>query len=103
MSKRNKGKGKKVDTVKTESPSSGKDTRTTTRLLTRFEKSQAIATRANAIINGSPITIVPPKGCITPLEIATEELRQRKIPVIIRRHLMNGEYEDWDVKELIYD
>jgi len=35
-----------------------------------------------------------------PVEIAYKELRERKIPYIIRRSLPNGMIEDWRVDEL---
>lgn len=36
-----------------------------------------------------------------PLEIAMKELSQKKIPLIVRRYLPDGSYEDWSVSELI--
>lgn len=38
-----------------------------------------------------------------PLEIAMKELRERKIPLIIRRYLPDGSYEDWSINELVID
>jgi len=38
-----------------------------------------------------------------PLEIAQKELKQRKIPIIIRRFLPDGSYEDWSIEELIIE
>lgn len=35
-----------------------------------------------------------------PLKIAEIELRENKIPMIVRRYLPNGEYEDWKVSDL---
>ena len=40
------------------------------------------------------------KGETDPLKIAMEELRQRVIPIIIRRYLPDGSFEDWSIKEL---
>jgi len=37
-----------------------------------------------------------------PLRIAEKELRERKIPLIIRRYLPGGSYEDWPIRDLIY-
>ena len=34
-------------------------------------------------------------------EIVMEELRQRKIPFIVRRNLPNGNYEDWKIEEFL--
>ena len=38
-----------------------------------------------------------------PLKIAEMELRAHKIPMIVRRFLPNGEFEDWKVSELIVE
>lgn len=35
-----------------------------------------------------------------PLQIAAKELRERKIPIIIRRYLPDGSFEDWGIDEL---
>lgn len=45
--------------------------------------------------------MVDPEGETDPLEIAMKELREKKIPFIIRRFLPDGSYEDWPVSELI--
>lgn len=33
----------------------------------------------------------------TPLDIAEKELREKKMPFIVRRYLPNGEFEDWKI------
>ena len=38
-----------------------------------------------------------------PLQIAMMELREKKIPFIIRRYLPDGSYEDWSVDELVVE
>eukprot|EP00619_Florenciella_sp_RCC1007_P007086 CAMPEP_0205935556 /NCGR_PEP_ID=MMETSP1325-20131115/39414_1 /ASSEMBLY_ACC=CAM_ASM_000708 /TAXON_ID=236786 /ORGANISM="Florenciella sp., Strain RCC1007" /LENGTH=52 /DNA_ID=CAMNT_0053305651 /DNA_START=18 /DNA_END=176 /DNA_ORIENTATION=- len=43
------------------------------------------------------------EGEIDPLKIAAKELREKKIPMIIRRYLPDGCYEDWPIAELIID
>ena len=43
------------------------------------------------------------EGETDPLKIAQKELRERKIPIIIRRYLPNGSSEDWSIDELIVD
>uniref|UniRef100_A0A1I7WNI0 DNA-directed RNA polymerases I, II, and III subunit RPABC2 n=1 Tax=Heterorhabditis bacteriophora TaxID=37862 RepID=A0A1I7WNI0_HETBA len=35
-----------------------------------------------------------------PLEIARKELKHRRIPIIIRRYLPDGSFEDWSVDQL---
>lgn len=41
------------------------------------------------------------EGETDPLQIAMKELKQRKIPIIIRRYLPDGSYEDWGIEELL--
>jgi DNA-directed RNA polymerases I, II, and III subunit RPABC2 len=45
--------------------------------------------------------LVPLEGEIDPLQIAIKELSAKKIPLVIRRYLPDGSYEDWSVSELI--
>lgn len=73
--------------------------RTTLPILTRYEKARILGTRAIQISHGAPPTI-DPQGELDPVRIAELELRARKNPLIIRRHLPDGSYEDWSVEEL---
>lgn len=41
------------------------------------------------------------EGETDPLQIAMKELKQRKIPIVIRRYLPDQSYEDWGIDELI--
>jgi DNA-directed RNA polymerase I, II, and III subunit RPABC2 len=45
--------------------------------------------------------LVPLDGETDALQIAIKELAARKIPLIIRRYLPDGSFEDWPVSELI--
>lgn len=36
-----------------------------------------------------------------PLKIAMKELKENKVPIIVRRYLPDGSYEDWAATELI--
>lgn len=45
--------------------------------------------------------LVPLDGETDALQIAIKELSQGKIPLIIRRYLPDGSFEDWSVSELI--
>jgi len=47
--------------------------------------------------------MVEVEGETDPLKIAMKELRERKIPMIIRRYLPNDTYEDYGVDELEFD
>eukprot|EP01084_Bolivina_argentea_P170469 295398_1 len=73
--------------------------RITTPYLTKYEKARILGTRALQISMGAPV-MVEMVGETDPLEIAHKELRERKIPMIIRRFLPDGTYEDWKVAEL---
>jgi DNA-directed RNA polymerase I, II, and III subunit RPABC2 len=90
------------------------DTRITTRYMTKYERARILGTRALQISMNAPV-MVDVKGETDPLMIALEELRQKKIPLIVRRlycvrlvsytcrKLPDGSYEDWAVSELIVD
>ena len=73
--------------------------RITTPYLTKYEKARVLGTRALQISMGAPI-MIETIGETDPLEIAMKELRERKIPMIVRRFLPDGTYEDWKVSEL---
>ena len=60
--------------------------------LTRFEKARIMGARALQLSLGAPIFIEIPKNTTTSLEIAMEELKQRVIPIVIKRTLPNGDY-----------
>lgn len=45
--------------------------------------------------------LVPLDGEFDALHIAIKELSQGKSPLIIRRYLPDGSFEDWSVAELI--
>ena len=71
----------------------------TTPFLTKYEKTRLLGTRALMIsMNGE--TTIDPKGETDPLKIANMELEQRKIPLIIRRYLPSGDFEDFSMEEL---
>ncbi len=63
-------------------------------ILTRFEKARIMGARALQLSLGAPIFIEIPKNATTSLEIAMEELKQRVIPIVIRRTLPNGDYQN---------
>ncbi|KAF9777794.1 subunit common to RNA polymerase I [Thelephora terrestris] len=76
--------------------------RITTRYLTKYERARVLGTRALQISMNAPV-LVPLDGETDALQIAIKELSQRKIPLIIRRYLPDGSFEDWSVSELISD
>jgi len=74
----------------------------TTRFLTKYERARILGTRALQISMNAPI-MVELEGETDPLQIAMKELRERKIPLIIRRYLPDESYEDWSIDELEID
>ncbi|KAI0784980.1 RNA polymerase, subunit omega/K/RPB6 [Abortiporus biennis] len=76
--------------------------RITTPYLTKYERARVLGTRALQISMNAPV-LVPLDGETDALQIAIKELSQRKIPLIIRRYLPDGSFEDWPVSELITD
>ena len=63
-------------------------------MLTRFEKARIMGARALQLSLGAPTFIEIPKNVTTSLEIAMEELKQRVIPIVIKRTLPNGDYQN---------
>ena len=62
--------------------------------LTRFEKARIVGARALQLSLGAPVFIKIPKNAVTSLEIAMEELKQRVIPIVIKRVLPNQDYQN---------
>ncbi|KAI8963942.1 RNA polymerase Rpb6 [Daldinia sp. FL1419] len=74
--------------------------RTTTPYLTKYERARVLGTRALQISMNAPV-LVDLEGESDPLQIAIKELREKKIPLIVRRYLPDGYYEDWSCEELL--
>jgi len=53
--------------------------------LTRFERARIMGARALQLSLGAPVFIEIPKNATSSLEIAMEELKQRVIPIVIKR------------------
>lgn len=68
--------------------------------LNKFEKARIIGVRKQQLSNGAE-----PKINTLNLnnidDIVEEELKQRKIPLVIRRKLPNGVFEDWKLDEFM--
>eukprot|EP00041_Stephanoeca_diplocostata_P006779 m.93644 g.93644 ORF g.93644 m.93644 type:complete len:109 (-) comp16533_c0_seq1:575-901(-) len=80
--------------------------RTTTKYMTKYERARVLGTRALQISMNAPVMVELDLGETDPLRIAQKELREKKIPIIIRRYLPdhtpeNPSFEDWAVPELI--
>ena len=68
--------------------------------LTKYEKTKIIGYRANQINNGSKPYITLKNDVIDGYIIANEELKQKRIPYIIRRPLVGGKVEFWKISDL---
>jgi len=67
--------------------------------LTRFEKARIMGSRALQLSLGAPPFIDFSKNISTSLEIAMEELHQKVIPIVIRRTLPNGDYQNIAIEQ----
>lgn len=67
-----------------------------------FSTSELVLTLLESYSMNAPV-LVPLDGETDALQIAIKELSQRKIPLVIRRYLPDGSFEDWSVSELISD
>mmetsp|Transcript_5528 Transcript_5528/g.7166 ORF Transcript_5528/g.7166 Transcript_5528/m.7166 type:complete len:130 (+) Transcript_5528:68-457(+) len=80
-----------------------KDQRTTSKFMTKYERARILGVRALQISMNAPVMVELEPTDTDPLQIAMKELRQKKIPIIIRRYLPHGDYEDWSVDELLIE
>ena len=67
--------------------------------LTRFERARIMGARALQLSLGAPVFIEIPKNATSSLEIAMEELKQRVIPIVIKRTLPNGVYQNISIEQ----
>ncbi|KAH3685915.1 hypothetical protein WICPIJ_003104 [Wickerhamomyces pijperi] len=79
-----------------------REKRSTTPYMTKYERARILGTRALQISMNAPV-LVDLEGETDPLQIAIKELGQKKIPLVIRRYLPDGSYEDWGCDELIVE
>jgi DNA-directed RNA polymerase I, II, and III subunit RPABC2 len=68
--------------------------------LTKYEKTRVIGQRAKQIETGSKPFIKVPENIIDGYIIAELELKEKKIPFIIRRPIPGGACEYWSLKDL---
>ena len=93
--------------------------RLTTPYMTKYERARVLGTRALQISMNAPVLTSVPGSESDPLRIAMKELKDGKIPFVIRRYgevidqeifsqyfsryLPDGSFEDWPIADLIYD
>jgi DNA-directed RNA polymerase subunit K/omega len=68
-------------------------------VLSKYERTKIIAERTQQLSNGSISFIKNPESYNTIYEIAIEELKQKKIPFIIKRPVSN-KFEYWKLSDL---
>jgi DNA-directed RNA polymerase subunit K/omega len=68
--------------------------------LTKYERARILGQRAKQIESGSEPFVNIPESVIDGHIIAEIELKQKRIPFIIRRPIPNGSFEYWHVRDL---
>ncbi|KAJ1980083.1 subunit common to RNA polymerases I, II, and III [Dimargaris xerosporica] len=76
--------------------------RITTPYMTKYERAKILGTRALQLSMNAP-PMVEIEGETDAFQIALKELREKKIPFLIRRNLPDGAFEVWSVRELIIE
>lgn len=72
----------------------------TTPILTKFEKAKILGIRSKQLDEGAESFIQVPPNVISSYTIALMELKEKKIPFIIRRPIPNGGSEYWKIIDL---
>ena len=68
--------------------------------LTKYEKARVLGQRAKQIETGAKPLVKVPENIIDSYVIAELELREKKIPFIIKRPIPGGAFEYWNLKDL---
>lgn len=68
--------------------------------LTKYEKARVLGQRAKQIETGAKPLVKVPENIIDGYIIAELELREKKIPFIIKRPIPSGAFEYWNLKDL---
>lgn len=75
---------------------------TTKNILSKYERVKIIGLRSEQLQRGADAYVeVDTSKPFNPSEIAIEELRQRKLPFMIKRTLPNGNDEYWRLDDMI--
>lgn len=74
----------------------------TKNILSKYERVKIIGLRSEQLQRGAdPYVEFDASKDFNPREVATEELRQRKIPFMIKRQLPDGSFEYWRLDDMI--
>ena len=69
--------------------------------LTRFERARIVGARSLQVSLGAPILAPLPDDVVEPIDIAVIELREKVLPLTIRRTLPEGSYQDIPLIDLL--
>lgn len=69
-------------------------------VLTKFEKTRILGQRTKQLASGAKPFVKIPENMIESNLIAELELREKKLPFIIKRPLPGGKFEYWNLKDL---
>jgi DNA-directed RNA polymerase I, II, and III subunit RPABC2 len=68
--------------------------------LTKYEKARILGQRAKQIETGAKPLVNLPENIIDSYIIAELELKEKKIPFIIKRPIPSGAFEYWHLRDL---
>jgi DNA-directed RNA polymerase I, II, and III subunit RPABC2 len=74
---------------------------TTYPFLSNYEKTKLLSLRTSQIEKGAHPYIAVPEGVTSSYDIAQLELKEKKLPYILKRPLPNGTYEYWRLTDLV--
>ena len=69
--------------------------------LTRFERARIVGARSLQLSLGAPILAPLSDNVVDPIDIAVVELREKVLPMTIRRTLPEGSYQDIPLIDLL--
>ena len=69
--------------------------------ISTFEKAKILGVRAQMIATGCPSMVNVPSHITSTYDIALLEFKEDKIPLLIRRFLPDGNYEDWRLEDMV--
>ena len=69
--------------------------------LTRFERARIVGARSLQVSLGAPILAPLTEDVVDPIDIAVVELREKVLPMTIRRTLPEGSYQDIPLIDLL--
>jgi len=73
-------------------------------VLTKYELTKVISVRMEQIASGmKPLIQIKNKKNMDIYQIVLMELREKKVPFIIKRNLPNGQFEYWKLEDLEYN